>query len=161
MKLIMESWRGFINEDERSDSILLSTAKTSIRDRYSELLTKLAKTLDKKGYPGKEIIDRYIDKKAQELVDANKKIPVYGTGVTPNDLKYDDIVPFAKSEMAAIDKKRGPNKSTDNDPMKIAIKMIRDGKTDADIDKVLTKAPHNMSYSEANLLVQAAKEAAK
>ncbi len=63
--------------------------------------------------------------------------------------------------MAAIDKKRGPKKSTDNDPMKIAIEMIRKGKTDADIDKVLTKAPHNMSYSEANLLVQAAKEAAK
>ena len=153
----MESWRGFLNEDERSDSIILSTAKTSIRNRYSELLTDIARTLDKRGYPGEEIINRYIDKKAQELVDANKNISVYGTRVTTNDLKYDDIVPFAKSEMAAIDKKRGPKKSTDNDPMKIATDMLNKGKTDAEVDDVLTKPPYNMSYSEVNLLVQSIK----
>ena len=123
MKLIMENWKKYLEEQsgpERSDSIILNSAKRAIRN--SPLmggLEKIAKTIDEDGYPGEEIVDRYIDKKAKELMALGKKAPKGTSQPRPGDLKWDDIFTFVRGEISKYKKtdlkqKSKTQKPTDN-----------------------------------------------
>tara|TARA_B100000700_G_C14489292_1_gene598816 strand:- start:46 stop:528 length:483 start_codon:yes stop_codon:yes gene_type:complete len=160
MKLIMESWRGFVNED---NSVIKATNAPRLKSdlksifKKSGFKKKIEGTVKEHSLPktADEYIDEWIEIRLKDW-DGNKTTmdAVRKTPLGKND-------EFIKWFGGIIDKNKYAKKATGNDPFEVAIDMISDGKTEAEVEEVLTKPPHSMPYSEVSLLLRAIKDGIK